>query len=200
MTSTPTPTPPMPPPEDESLFGHVGRVCKNSVTKCFGCVQTSDEYAKIKYKEHQIDSRKKAFGVAYMNLILEKATEEALNACLEKAQAEIAVFAEEIQVLQAEIDRVNQSTKEKIVVKPGTVAASAAVPAAAAAAAVPAAAAPAAVPAAAAPAAAPAAVPAAAPAAVAPAAPAVAEAPRMEASAASEEVGLEDVKLGEATK
>jgi hypothetical protein len=170
-----TPTPPMPPPENESLFGHVGRVCKNSVTKCFGCVQTSDEYAKIKYKEHQIDSRKKAFGVAYINLTLEKATEEALNACLEKAQAEIAVFTEEIQVLQAEIDRVNHATKEKIVVKPGTFAASAAVPAAAASAAVPAAAAPAAAaPATAAPAAA---APAAAvPAAVAPAA-AVAEAP-----------------------
>jgi hypothetical protein len=172
------PTPPAPPPENESLFGHVGRVCKNSVTKCFGCVQTSDEYAKIKYKEHQIDSRKKAFGVAYINLTLEKSTEEALKGCLEKAQADIVVFTEEIQVLQAEIDRVNHVTKEKIVAKPGTVTASAAVPTAAAPAAVPVAVAPTA--------------------AVAQPSPPVVDTSSM--TTVGTEVGMEDVKLGEATK
>jgi hypothetical protein len=47
MTSTPTNTPP---PEEEGLLAHIGRACKNATTKCFGIAQTSDEYAKIKYK------------------------------------------------------------------------------------------------------------------------------------------------------
>lgn len=127
MTSTTTATSTTTPaPENESLVAHVMRSCKNAVTNCFGCIQTSDEFAKIKYKAYQIESRKKTFGVTYLNLIQEKASEESLNACLNAALADVSVFEKDIQVLQAEIDRVNQETRVKIeTTKPG-VAASAA--------------------------------------------------------------------------
>ena len=54
-----------------------------------------------------------------MKLVEEKADTDALKACLDKALADIAVLEGEIEVLQAEIDRVNHTTKSKIVTKPG---------------------------------------------------------------------------------
>jgi hypothetical protein len=104
--------------KEESIFQHVGRVCQNAFTKCFGFAQTADELAKIKLKEHQIETRKKNFGVAYLNLLNEKATPAALQSCIDTALADIAVLQADIVTLQAEVDRVNHVTKEKIVPKP----------------------------------------------------------------------------------
>lgn len=112
----------VPPATDESVFQHVSRVCKNSFTKCFGFAQTADELAKIKYKEYLIDSRKKAFGVAYFQLLQDNATPEALKSCVDVAMADVAKIMAEIVVLQEEIDRVNNDTKEKVLPKPGAAA------------------------------------------------------------------------------
>jgi hypothetical protein len=106
--------------KEESVFQHVGRVCQNAFTKCFGFAQTADELAKIKLKEHQIESRKKNFGVAYLNLLNETATPAALQSCIDTALADIAVLQADIVTLQAEVDRVNNVTKEKIVPKPSS--------------------------------------------------------------------------------
>jgi hypothetical protein len=106
--------------KEESIFQHVGRVCQNAFTKCFGFAQTADELAKIKLKEHQIESRKKNFGVAYLNLLNETATPAALQSCIDTALADIAVLQADIVTLQAEVDRVNNVTKEKIVPKPSS--------------------------------------------------------------------------------
>jgi hypothetical protein len=54
-----------------------------------------------------------------LKLVEDKADTDALKACLDKALADIAVLEGEIEVLQAEIDRVNHTTKSKIVTKPG---------------------------------------------------------------------------------
>jgi hypothetical protein len=116
-----TPPPPASNP-DESIFGHILRVTKNSCTKCFGVVQTTDEYAKIKYKEIQTESRKKQFGVEFLKLIHDKASEEEKQACIDKALADTAAIEKEIDVLKAEIARVNAATNEKIVPKPGVTA------------------------------------------------------------------------------
>jgi hypothetical protein len=106
--------------KEESVFQHVGRVCQNAFTKCFGFAQTADELAKIKLKEHQIETRKKNFGVSYLNLLNEKATPAALQSCIDAALADIAVMQADIVTLQAEVDRVNHVTKEKIVPKPSS--------------------------------------------------------------------------------
>lgn len=167
-------TPPRDPDNDESIFAHVARVCKNSCTKCFGAVQTTDEYAKIKYKEYQIDSRKKQFGIDFLKLVHENASEQDKQACIDKVLGDTAAIEKEIDVLRAEIERVNTVTKEKIVPKPGAPAATAA--------------------------AAPTA-PAAAPAAPAPVAPAPASEPASSGvEVAAEEVNMQDVPLGEEKK
>ena len=109
-----------PPPQDESIFAHVIRVCKNSCTKCFGVVQTTDEYAKIKYKEYQIESRKKQFGMDFYKLVIDNASDADKQACIDKVLADTATIEKEIDVLQAEIERVNKATNEKIIAKPGS--------------------------------------------------------------------------------
>jgi transposase-like protein len=106
---------------EEGLIAHILRVCKNSCTKCFGVVQTTDEYAKIKYKEYQIESRKKQFGVDFYQLVSNPNTTEAdKQACIDAVLNDTAAVAKEIEVLKQEIERVKQSTQEKIVSKPGT--------------------------------------------------------------------------------
>lgn len=108
-----------PAPADESLPSHIIRVCKNSFTKCFGVVQTTDEYAKIKYKEHLIDARKKKFGVDYLALIHANADEATKQQCIDTVLADTAAIEAEIATLKEEIARVNKATDDKIVRKPG---------------------------------------------------------------------------------
>ena len=113
-----------PPAEDESLFQHVSRSTRNCFHSVFGCLQTSDEKAKIAYKEYLIESRKKKFGVDYMNLkktaTAEDGKEEALEECVVKCLKDIEGMEQEIASLRQEIDRVENETKGKIQAKPGT--------------------------------------------------------------------------------
>lgn len=125
--------------DEEGLIAHILRVCKNSCTKCFGVVQTTDEYAKIKYKEYQMENRKKQFGIEYFALVSNPNTTEAeKQACIDAVLNDTATVTKEIEALRQEIERVKQTTQEKIVAKPGTststsTAAAASTPAAAAA-------------------------------------------------------------------
>jgi hypothetical protein len=113
--------------EEEGLIAHILRVCKNSCTKCFGVVQTTDEYAKIKYKEYQMENRKKQFGIEYFALVSNpNATEAEKQACIDAVLNDTATVTKEIEALRQEIERVKQSTQDKIVAKPGTAAAAAA--------------------------------------------------------------------------
>lgn len=113
-----------PPAEDESLFQHVARSTRNCFHSVFGCLQTSDEKAKIAYKEYLIESRKKKFGVDFINLrktaTAEDGKEDALEECLQKCLKDIEGMEQEIASLRQEIDRVEKETKSKIQVKPGT--------------------------------------------------------------------------------
>jgi hypothetical protein len=122
-------------PKEEGIGAHIVRVCRNSCTKCFGAVQTTDEYAKIKYKEFQIENRKKQFGVDFYKLVVNKdTTEQAKQDCINAVLADTKLVEGEIEALKLEIQRVDQATKEKIVQKPGAPVAAAAPTASAAAA------------------------------------------------------------------
>jgi hypothetical protein len=112
-------------PQEETLVQHTSRGCMNFFTGCFGEIQKSDEFAKIKYKETQIAGRKKAFGVEYLDLLAAEATPEALAECTKKAQDDMKKIMDEIEELQKDIERVDAHTKTKIVGKPDTAAASA---------------------------------------------------------------------------
>jgi hypothetical protein len=123
-TSSPSPAPRatserlLTPQDDESLFQHVARSTKNFFISCFGCIQTSDEKAKIKYHQYLIESRKKAFGVEYVNLLRAKAPQSDLDACLEKCLKDIGRIDEDIAELNAVVDKVTGETKSKIAKPP----------------------------------------------------------------------------------
>jgi hypothetical protein len=126
MSSTTVPSPApratserlLAPPDDETLVQHVVRSTKNFFTSCFGCIQTSDEKAKIRYYQYLIESRKKAFGVEYVNLLKAKAPQAELDACVEKCLKDIGRIDEDIAELNAEVEKVTGETKSKIVTKP----------------------------------------------------------------------------------
>ena len=112
-----------PPAEDESLVQHVTRSTRNCFHSVFGCLQTSDEKAKIRYKEYLIEARKKKFGVDYINLkkasTEEKGNEETLEQCLQQCLNDIEAMEQEIAVLRQEVDRVENETRSKIQTKSG---------------------------------------------------------------------------------
>lgn len=84
----------------------------------FACFANTKEKTIITKLEYDIASRKKAFGVEYLN-ILEKATEvdkkEAdLEACVDKAMADIRKIKEEIKTHQAEVEMTNEELEKKL--------------------------------------------------------------------------------------
>jgi hypothetical protein len=91
---------------------------KNCMTACFGCSKTAPDKSKIKYKEYQLENRKKAFGVEYINLVQEGAEEEKLKECLDAAKADLDKIKKEISDLLKKIEDVDRVTKSKIVQKP----------------------------------------------------------------------------------
>ena len=105
----------------ETLVESTTRSTKNACTSFFGCIKKSDEIAKIKYKESQIVTRERAFGVEYMKLLAKGATPEELDACVKEAQADTKKISDEIADLEKEIARVDEETNKKIIAKPGAI-------------------------------------------------------------------------------
>jgi hypothetical protein len=105
----------------ETLVESTTRGTKNAFTSFFGCIKKSDEIAKIKYKESQIVTRERAFGVEYMKLLAKGATPEELDACVKEAQADTKKITDEIAELEKEIARVDEETNKKIITKPSAI-------------------------------------------------------------------------------
>jgi hypothetical protein len=106
------------PADNETLVQHVSRSTKNFFISCFGCIQTSDEKAKIRYYQYLIESRKKAFGVEYVNLLKTSASQADLDACVQKCLKDIDRIDEDIGALNAEVEKVTGETKKKIIQAP----------------------------------------------------------------------------------
>jgi hypothetical protein len=65
-----------PPRAKEATGDRAVRSTKNVFQRCIGCLQTSDDKAKIKFKEIKIANRQKTFGVLYIDMVRNKSTEE----------------------------------------------------------------------------------------------------------------------------
>lgn len=109
-------------PAQETFFQKVSRSCSNCFASCMGLVQKSDELAKIEFKKQQLASRKKTFGVEYMDLKDSGATNEELEACVQKCVDDMNKIRAEIEELQKEVERVDAETKAKIKPPPTPVA------------------------------------------------------------------------------
>jgi hypothetical protein len=106
------------PADNETLLQHITRSTKNFFISCFGCIQTSDEKAKIRYYQYLIESRKKAFGVEYVNLLKASASQADLGACVQKCLKDIDRIYEDIATLNAEVEKVTGETKKRIIQAP----------------------------------------------------------------------------------
>lgn len=96
----------------------------NFFYECMGCMKTVDEYANIRYKEYEMEERKKKFGLAYMKIVME-ATKKGVEADAAELKGlehacvkDLEVLEGEIKALKEEIDRVKNETEAKKV-KPG---------------------------------------------------------------------------------
>ena len=104
----------------ETLAQSTARSTKNAFTGCFGFLRKTDELAKITFKESQITSRKKAFGVEYMDLLAANAKPEELEACVQRALDDTKELRDQIAELEKEIARVDEETQKKIIARPTT--------------------------------------------------------------------------------
>lgn len=109
----------IPPTEQETLISHVSRSTKNAFYSCFGCLQTSKEKTLIKYKEYEIEQRKKAFGITYINH-KKQGLDDLLPECVDTTLKDIESFETEIQELKLKVASKEEETKSRLVPAPGT--------------------------------------------------------------------------------
>jgi hypothetical protein len=109
----------IPPPANESLPHHLIRSAKNAFYACFGFLQTSKEKTLIKFREYEIEQRKKSFGVTYLNC-KKQGLDDNLPASVEAALKDIAVLENEIHVLRQQVETKTQVTKSKFIAAPGS--------------------------------------------------------------------------------
>jgi hypothetical protein len=117
----------IPPTEEETVLAHIARSTQNAFYSCFGCLQTSKEKAMIRYKEYEIEQRKKEFGVDYMNL-KKQGQENQLQDCVDTALFRIAMFETEIQNLMTTIAAKDNALKSRLIPAPRTPVSAAATP------------------------------------------------------------------------
>jgi peptidoglycan hydrolase CwlO-like protein len=108
-------------PKDESLVQHILRAAKNCFTSCSGGIQTVDEKASIQVKNFKIEALKKKFGVDYMNLVKNHASEDQLEECVRAARASMEELETEIKKLEDNIHAIDAETQAKLIKKSGNV-------------------------------------------------------------------------------
>jgi hypothetical protein len=99
----------------ESIGARVKRTTNNSLVRVKGFCKKSDKLARKKVKEVQLENRKKAFGVEYMNLLEISASPQQLNLCVQKAVTELNAIRQEIATIREKTERIDQKTKQKII-------------------------------------------------------------------------------------
>jgi len=102
----------------ETLMQHVSRACTNCLASTFACFSTTKEKTIIAKLEYDISSRKKKFGVDYMNILervtLEDKLEVELKECLDKAVADINKLKDEIKSHNDEVAATKEELAKKI--------------------------------------------------------------------------------------
>ena len=102
-------------PSNLSLSQHMARAAMNGARRLFFCCSNRREKAMIKKLEHKMDLRKKAFGVTYLDLSLEKkGSENELKACVFAALADIEKIKNEIRIHERNVEDNNKRLKTEI--------------------------------------------------------------------------------------
>jgi hypothetical protein len=95
----------------------VVRLTRNTWTRCVGFVKKSDKLTKIQIRNEQIKSRKRQFGLEYLTLLRENASDDQLMISLHSALSRIDALEDDIRRLRETATAINAATKSKIIRK-----------------------------------------------------------------------------------
>jgi hypothetical protein len=101
----------------ESFEQRVVRSSTNSWYRVAGFYQKSAKLAKANIKQGQLQNEKKAFGIAYMDMINNGCSHEELQKCIDTKRGGILDMQEEIDVLKTEATSIDDHTRRKLVQK-----------------------------------------------------------------------------------
>ena len=106
--------------EQESFLDKMKRMTTNCCQATGLCCFKFKEQSQISGLEYKITNRQKKFGVDYLTLVEEKASQDALKKCLREALGDIAEIQREINSHHDKIDSKKAEVDEKIKTAPAS--------------------------------------------------------------------------------
>jgi hypothetical protein len=94
------------------------RLAMNAWIRCLGLSKKSQLLVRQKVKEMELKECKKTFGVQYMDLVENNASDDALQACIDQAIIQVSEITKAIVEIKIAIDRLADETRSKIVDDP----------------------------------------------------------------------------------
>lgn len=105
-------------PDKESARHLAGRKAKNAWLRTATFCQKSDLFAKTKIKEAQLTTRKKLFGVQYMDLLEQGCSDDVLQRCITMACDDLDALRLDITKLKSKLASVQDRTNDRLVWQP----------------------------------------------------------------------------------
>jgi hypothetical protein len=102
----------------ESFTECFSRKTRNAWACTVGLASKSSMLTSVQIKKLEMQSRKKQFGIDYLNLERSGATNDELQACIDSARDDIERLAGEIDNRKAKMAGVDEKTREKLVKRP----------------------------------------------------------------------------------
>ena len=99
---------------EESIMDHISRTCGNCWASTIACSTNAKDKTRIKQMEYNIASRKKKFGLDYIDLVEKGATEAELKTCVDGALADINEIKEDISERRKKIEKTNEHLHSKM--------------------------------------------------------------------------------------
>jgi hypothetical protein len=94
------------------------RLAMNTWIRCLGLSKKSQLLLRQKVKQLEVQDCKKTFGIRYMDLVENDASDEALQACIDQAIVQIGGITNAIFEIRTAIDRLDDETRSKLVDDP----------------------------------------------------------------------------------
>lgn len=94
------------------------RLAMNTWIQCLALSKKSQLLFRQKVKEIELKECKKAFGVAYLDLVEKEASDVDLQACIDSAKRQVAEISLAISELKVAIKRADNETQSKIEEEP----------------------------------------------------------------------------------
>lgn len=102
----------------ESVKQRCGRVAKNVWTQTVGISAKATPTFRILCLERELKDRKRAFGIRYIDLLQNDASNEHLQECVGQAHVDVVEVEQKIIEMKIAIDQIAEKTRTKLVKSP----------------------------------------------------------------------------------